>query len=210
MTHTPMVRMAVLLPQTGGVEQATPLDNVKTVVDIVGTAVTALALILGGIWAYFKFVKGRTYRPRLGVGLAGQWRLVDGRRLLHARITVKNIGASKVTLLQRGTGLRVSVLGQDQPVAPASTSWERLRVFEILGAHQWIEPGETVSDDLLLNLGRPGPTPVLFEVRLVWKWTERSGNIVVLTRQIIPVNSTIDQHQERVAEVGGQDREEQP
>jgi hypothetical protein len=202
--------MAVLLPQTGGVEQATPLDNVKTVVDIVGTAVTALALILGGIWAYFKFVKGRTYRPRLGVGLAGQWRLVDGRRLLHARITVKNIGASKVTLLQRGTGLRVSVLGQDQPVAPASTSWERLRVFEILGAHQWIEPGETVSDDLLLNLGRPGPTPVLFEVRLVWKWTERSGNIVVLTRQIIPVNSTIDQHQERVAEVGGQDREEQP
>jgi hypothetical protein len=161
-------------------------------------------VVLGGIWAYFKFVKGRTYRPRLGVSLAGQWQFVDGRRLLHARITVENIGASKVTLLQRGTGLRVSVLAPDQPAAPASAAWEYIKVFEILGDHQWIEPGETVSDDLLLNLGIPEPAPTLLEARLVWKWSRRSGNIVVLARQVNLVNSTIDEHEESPAAAGGQ------
>jgi hypothetical protein len=202
-----IVRTAMLLTQSS-VEKATPLDNIKTVVDIIGTSVTAIAVILGGIWAYFKFVKGRTYRPRLGVGLTGQWRLVDGRHLLHARITVKNIGASKVTLLQRGTGLRVSVLVPDQPVAPASAVWKHVKVFEILGEHQWIEPEETVSDDLLLNLGIPEPAPMLFEARLVWRrlvwrWYRRSGNIVVMARKVILPDSTIDEDEESATAAGG-------
>jgi hypothetical protein len=167
MTPAPIVRTAVLLAQVGSVEKATPLDNLKTVVDIIGTVVTAAAVILGGMWAYFKFVKGRTYRPRLGVRLTGHWRPVDGRHLLHARITVENIGASKVTLLQRGTGLRVSVLAPDQPVAQAPVAWEHLKVFEILREHEWTEPGEMVSDDVLLDLGIPEPAPTLFEARLV-------------------------------------------
>lgn len=203
MTSSPIVRTVVLLAQAGSAEKATLLDNVKTVVEIIGTAVTAAAVIVGGIWAYFKFVKGRTYRPRLGVGLTGQWRLVDGRRLLHARITVENIGASKVTLLQRGTGLRVSVLAPDQPGAPASATWKHLKVFEILREHQWIEPNEMVSDDLLLDLGTSEPIPTLFEGRLVWKWSRRGGNIVVLARQFIPVDSTIDDHQKSAAVAGG-------
>jgi hypothetical protein len=47
------------------------------------------------------------------------------------------------------------VLVPDQPVAPASAVWKHVKVFEILGEHEWIEPEETVSDDLLLNLGIP-------------------------------------------------------
>jgi len=65
------------------------LDDIKTIVEIIGTAVTAAAVVIGGSWAYFKFVKGRTYRPRLEVGLSGQWRPVDERHLLQARISVK-------------------------------------------------------------------------------------------------------------------------
>jgi hypothetical protein len=206
MVPTPVLRTAVLLAQAGSGEKANLIDNVKTVVDIIGTAVTATALIIGGIWAYFKFVKGRTYRPRLEVGLSGQWRLVDGKHLLHARITVKNIGASKVTLLQRGTGLGLSVLAPNQPLAPASVSWKRLSVSEILGKHQWIEPEEAVSDDLLLDLGLAEPKPTLFEARLVWRWSKRSGNIVVFARRIIPVEATIDGHEESAAAAGGQGR----
>jgi hypothetical protein len=201
----PIVRTAVLLAQAGSVEKATALDNLKTVIDILGTVVTAAAVILGGMWAYFKFVKGRTYRPRLGVRLAGQWRPVNGRQLLHARITVENIGASKVTLLQRGTGLRVSVLANDQPVAPASVAWEHLKVFEILREHEWIEPGETVSDEVLLNLGIAEPAPALFEARLVWRWSKRRGNIVVLARQVILIDSTTDEHAASAAAADGKD-----
>jgi hypothetical protein len=136
------------------------LGDIQSVVGTVGTVVTAAALVVGGLWAYFKFVKGRTYRPRLEVGMSGQWRQLDGMDLLHARITVQNIGNSVVTLLQRGTGLRVSVPAADQGTAPVAVAWTVLRVFEILGEHEWIEPGETVSDDVLLNLGMPEPLPV--------------------------------------------------
>jgi hypothetical protein len=186
------MRTTALLAQASSGEEATPLDNIKTFVDIVGTSVTAVALIIGGVWAYFKFVKGRTYRPRLEVGLFGQWRSVDDKDLVQARITVKNIGASVVTLLQEGTGLRVSVLAPDQPKAPTSAIWERLKVFEILTDHNWIEPGETVSDDLMLDLGVSDPMLTLFEARLVWRWSRPDGNIVVFARQIIPVDSTVD------------------
>lgn len=160
------MRTTALLAQASSGEETTPLDNIKTFVDILGTSVTAVALIIGGVWAYFKFVKGRTYRPRLEVGLFGQWRSVDDKHLVQARITVKNIGASVVTLLQEGTGLRVSVLALDQPKAPTPAIWERLKVFEVLTDHKWIEPGETVSDDLLLDLGVSDPMLTLFEARL--------------------------------------------
>jgi hypothetical protein len=194
---------AGLLAQADNTETPpTLLENIKTIAEIVGTSVTAAALLVGGIWAYFKFVKGRTYRPRLEVGLSGQWRLIGGKDFLQARITVKNIGASVVTLLQKGTGLRVSVLAPDQPMAPASVAWKELMVFEVLADHEWIEPGETVSDDLLLDLGASEPVATLFEARLVWRWSKTGDNIVVSARRVIPVDSTIETHEESAPESG--------
>src|SRR6516164_3819133 len=72
------------------------LSNINTIVDTISKAVTAVAVIIGGVWAYFKFVRGRTYRPRLEVDLAGQWWPVNGKWLLQTRVMVKNVGASKV------------------------------------------------------------------------------------------------------------------
>jgi hypothetical protein len=93
------------------------LANVSTVVGVVGTSATTVALVVGGLWAYFRFIKGRTYRPRLEVGMSGQWRHIGEKYLLHARITVRNIGGSKVSLLQKGTGLKVSVMSAEQAAA---------------------------------------------------------------------------------------------
>ena len=117
------------------------LDDAKTVADIVGTLITALAVIVGALWAYYRFVKGRTYRPRLEVSMGGEWFTVDGKRLLLARVRLKNIGASVVELLQKGTGLRVSTLGDSD--SPRTVSWMQGRVYTILDEHAWIEPGET-------------------------------------------------------------------
>lgn len=177
------------LAAQGGAGSSSGLDNFKTVIDITGTLITGAAVVVGGIWAYFKFVKGRTFRPRLEVHMSGQWRKVDQRQLLHARIRVKNIGSSNVALVQKGTGLRVSVLGPTQPSPPALSSWDRQKVFVILREHAWIEPGETVSDDLLLNLGTPDPVLTLFEARLVWG--RNRGNVVFFAREIIPADAVM-------------------
>jgi hypothetical protein len=166
------------------------LEDVKTIVEIAGTTVTALAVIAGGLWAYFKFVRGRTFRPRLELGMSGQWRMIKDEPLIHARLTVKNIGATNVSLLQKGTGLRISRLDPDQPGSAEPARWQRIRVFEIFREHAWIEPGETISDDLLIRLGG-GQQTLLFELRLIWRWKRRDGNITAFARQIIPPDAMI-------------------
>ncbi len=168
------------------------ISDVQAVVSALSSAITALAVLIGGLWAYFKFVRGRTYRPRLSVTMSAQWHPLNGRPMLHARITVKNIGASIVTLRQRGgTGLGIGVLSSDQPAPPAAAEWEVIRVFEILRDHEWIEPGETVSDDLLLDLDSDEPEVLLFEARLAWSWSGHKREIVVMARQVFPSDTTL-------------------
>lgn len=186
-----------LLQLTLGVaESASPLEDIKNLVDLIGTVITALAVVVGGVWAYFKFVKGRTYRPRLEVTLDGDWLQADSHIVLRARIAVKNIGASVVRLIQHGTGLKVSA--PDFSDAPLPR-WTSEGVYEILKDHAWIEPGEMVSDDVLLDVSKHCKSPLLFEARLVWKRSKREGNIVVMARQVIAAadsrcDSPIDDH----------------
>lgn len=168
------------------------MEDLQAVLDIISTAVTTLAVVVGALWAYFKFVRGRTFRPRLEVGLRGQWRVIEGQPWLQAQVSVKNIGASVVSLLQAGTGLRISAISESQEPAPADASWSSLRVFSILEDHEWIEPGETVSDALLLNLGTGGPILTRFDARLVWNWRRGKGNIVVQARRLVAVDSLLD------------------
>jgi hypothetical protein len=163
---------------------ALAFGDVQTGVSLLGTTTTALAVLVGGLWAYFKFLRGRTYRPRLSVGMEAQWHVVNGRHLLHARITVKNIGASVVTPRQRGMGLRVSALSPQQPKPPVEVRWDVVRVFEVLGDHEWIEAGETVSDDLLLDIDSAEPEALLLEARLPWSWSGHQKEIVVIARQV--------------------------
>ncbi len=180
----------LLATLTQGETTSSGLDDVKTVAEIVGTLITALAVVVGAVWAYYRFVKGRTYRPRLEVSMGGEWLTIDGKRLLLARVRLKNIGASVVELLQKGTGLRVSSLADSDE--PGIVSWLPGRVYTILEEHAWIEPGETVSDDVLLRLAVAEGQPVLFEARLVWKWSGGKRNIVVFARQVVPADATIN------------------
>jgi hypothetical protein len=176
------------------------IDDFKNITAGVSSAVTALAVGVGGGWAYFKFFKGRTFRPRLGVRLGGHWQTINGSDVLHARVQVTNIGAAKVCLKQYGSGLEVSFPAAKQE--EREVNWESVRriategdgavaVFEVLTEHAWIEPGETVSDDLMLNLSR-GPEIVRLELRLIWNTTgdtsesHPNGDVEVFARQILP------------------------
>jgi hypothetical protein len=163
---------------------ALAFSDVQTGVSLVGTTTTVLAVVVGGLWAYFKFLRGRTYRPRLSVGMEATWHIVNDRHVVHARITVKNIGASVVTPRPHDMGLRVSVPAQEQPNPPAEVRWEVIRVFEVLGEHEWIEASETVSDDVLLDIDSDAPEVILLEARLPWSWAGHKKEIVVVARQI--------------------------
>ncbi|MCW2652305.1 MAG: hypothetical protein JWR32_3281 [Mycobacterium sp.] len=182
---------------------------------------TVLAVLSGGVWAYYKFIRSRTFHPQVSVEILGQWRNTDedhaypwrlGFRLhrpkanvLHVRVRVRNIGAAKVTLNQPGTGLRVSFPSAPKPLPPYSFGWKydpaqdsEDLVIEVLKKVNWIEPGETASDDVLLDLGR-SPTLAMLELRLVWsrshsrlfRWICRRKNVVDFARRIIPPDSVM-------------------
>jgi hypothetical protein len=38
-----------------------PLESWKTLAETVQSAVTSVAVLVGGVWAYFKLIKGRTF-----------------------------------------------------------------------------------------------------------------------------------------------------
>lgn len=168
------------------------LDNAKDIAGIISSGITALAVVIGGAWAYFKFIRGRTYRPRVEMQLAGQWQRVRGKLLLQARITIKNVGSSKLKLRQKGSGLRASMLDPNQPTPPASVRWVDLeKTYTIFDQHEWIESGETICDVVLLDLGVPETIPVLLEGRLVWP-RMLGRNIVSTQREIIQVDTGAD------------------
>lgn len=179
-------------------------ETFKNVTAGAASTATAVAVIIGGVWAYFKFIRGRTFKPKLSIALAGQWRSVPQvGNAFHARLRVTNIGASKADLKQFGTGLQVSFPSEDQPPPPRRFRWQPVplaedektpQVFSVLKEHRWIEPGETVSDDLLLNLGG-SPRVAMLEVWLRWELPRRvrwwHKNVDVFARKIIPPDATM-------------------
>ncbi len=72
--------------------------------DIAAHVSTVIGLLATGVWAYFNFVKSRRYYPRLELSVSGQIRKRDKCNYVIPRITLKNIGQSKVALVRRGSG----------------------------------------------------------------------------------------------------------
>ncbi len=161
----------------------------KDVTGGIQSLITAAGVAIGGYWAYFKFIRGRTFVPRLSIELDGQWRPLAGRQVLHARVVVKNIGAAKVSINQYGSSFEV---GFPEGEYESEVQWAKLaletsshdlesetsadgeaikpdgiRRFRVLTEHAWIEPGEAVSDELVLNLGDTQYELLMLELKLL-------------------------------------------
>jgi len=82
------------------------LETVKTVSDVAANGVTIAALLIGGFWAYWAFVRERTRWPRAAVSLLITDRdLTDERALLQVKVLVHNLGGLRITARE----LRVDV-----------------------------------------------------------------------------------------------------
>lgn len=62
---------------------------------IASNLLTAAALIVGGIWTYFNFFRGRVYGHRLDLTVTGQYLEAGEGRHLTIQLTAKNIGLSR-------------------------------------------------------------------------------------------------------------------
>lgn len=155
-------------------------------IDAVGgveSVLTSLAILVGGVWTYFKFFRGRTFRERLEAGVSASRGDTDGVAFLEVVVTVRNVGLSKVPIVQEGSGLRI--LSSDEwmthdGTAPEAPTWTWMATESFLEDHKWVEPGETVTDSLVFRLPSTLEGPVRLELHVVSKKHEWVATTVTI------------------------------
>jgi hypothetical protein len=137
----------------------------KDIVDLVAGAVTTLAAVLAGGFAYYRFVKGRVFHPRFTVSAQSRQLRVDTTNYLLSTLEVANVGLSRIEI-DEGTLRACSLIGQttDAASAPALV-W--LDTAQVLLAHTWVESGEKLTEQSLLTLPVGHSAPVLIDFRVV-------------------------------------------
>ena len=141
---------------------------IMTLADIESLS-TILALVVGGIWAYYKIFKARVFTPRLETHIDARWVVETGASHILARVKLKNVGLTRVNLHQEGSALRLWKQEMGRSTAIRSVRWKETAdtAFTVFEDHGWIEPGETIEDELLIRMPDDDGLIVRLQVRLV-------------------------------------------
>lgn len=129
--------------------------GLSAVFELVESALTSLAIVVAGLWAYYRYVKGRVHRPSIELEVKGHLLECKGRTFLCGSVAVENVGLSRLKLEQRGSGLRVAAypasypakLPRFFPIRP-----KLLGTVPILESHSSLEPKERVSDEWMFSV----------------------------------------------------------
>jgi len=66
--------------------------------EVFANVTQTLALMAGGVWAYFKFVKGRTFEDRLTPTVNGKFVSINGSVYLIVTTLLENVSLSRIVL----------------------------------------------------------------------------------------------------------------
>jgi hypothetical protein len=140
------------------------------VLDIISKIVPALAILVGGFWAYFKYIKGRLFYPRIELQVNGEVKIINSFPHLILNYQVKNIGLSKVDLDKEASGIRVLKYNPpDDSLEIESADWQSIGSFSILNKHSWIESSETIKENSLYSIIEMNKVVYKVELRIVGK-----------------------------------------
>jgi hypothetical protein len=143
---------------------------ISTLLKDVNVIVQTLAIIVGATWAYVKYFRGRVFRPKLEPTISGA--CFVNNTYIHVIITcsLKNVGLSKISLEEDGTGIRISSCAPQDTLIVQSAVWDHHASFPVfLDKHKWIEPGETICEKRLIKLNREKRIGLLLELQVYTK-----------------------------------------
>jgi hypothetical protein len=145
------------LPRLALVEKAiapTKLEYAGKLFGVIETIFRIAALIVGGLFAYWKFFRGRTFHPRLEPAVTATARTEADQVFLNVSCKLKNVGLSSVDLDPAISFVRIWLQDIEPGAKPAEIQWpedqepeetEFLSV-DVFQDHEWIEGGETIED----------------------------------------------------------------
>ena len=151
-------------------------------VGMVEQVATIIAILVGGFWTYFHFIKGRIYRPRLIAKIDGSIKIENDQIYLLVTSTISNVGKSVVELKSEGTAIRVH--GHErifQPEGIQAVDWDRLGTYPVFEKHGWLEGEETIEEERLFLLPASEFRAFRLELRVISNqiaWTH--GRIITV------------------------------
>lgn len=124
------------------------------ILDASEKVVTIAAIVIGGIAAYYKFLRGRVFHPRMEIAMLSSWLIIGNQLFLKVQATVKNTGASRTFFDPENTVLRVFCANHAGRGIADETNWTNLATINGVDdkKHKWIEPAETIHLNWLVDL----------------------------------------------------------
>jgi hypothetical protein len=161
------VVLIVLLLCLIGHYSSTTVDWTKTkdLTDVFRNVTQGLAFIAGGVWAYFKFVKERTFEERLAPFVDGRLAVIDGKVFLVITTQIKNVGLSQITFDKRVSALKVFEYAPTEDSEVVIVADKRLTSFPAFAEKdRCLEPNETIQTQQLIAI--PGSLKLAYRLEL--------------------------------------------
>src|SRR5258708_6607832 len=121
-----------------------PHADAKFWLEVFDAAIKFIALLVGAAWTWMNYVRGRTHKRKLDLGVTAKLFKKGDALYLSSICTVKNIGLSKCEIRKEGTGCEVMGL--------TLAGQQLISTFETFGDHAWIEPGEQLHHSSLVRI----------------------------------------------------------
>lgn len=140
------------------------MDFFEIVTKIVGT----LAVIIGGVWAYYKYIRGRLFHRRIELVINGEIVYVNSLPHLLLKYEIKNIGLSKLDLNKESSAIKVmKYRPPDDSLEVESAYWEQIGAFSVLKNHSWVESTEIINESSLFSISEIQNIVYKAEIRIV-------------------------------------------
>ncbi|HUU17881.1 MAG TPA: hypothetical protein VMW72_12075 [Sedimentisphaerales bacterium] len=155
----------------------------KNVITTTQSLVTSIALIIGAIWAYYRFIRFRTLKPRMEFSFDfNRFSSDHDSSVAIVKFKVCNKGNTKVDLrndMKHRCFLKYGLIetnGSVKRVSIISKSSKQLKYIDkVFIAHGWIEPNETLDDVKIINVPTKKNTVIQLELEIFgqYKWIFR-------------------------------------
>jgi hypothetical protein len=138
------------------------------------------AIAAAAVVGYYKFIRGRVFRPRLEMTVSSSLLLVASQEYIKVVATLKNTGASRIIFDLPNSALRIFAVPRLAKGIVDSVAWENIGTLDVSGRHSWIEPAETVYENWLIALPTTATNPAFrSELRIAGKKTAWYADTIV-------------------------------
>jgi hypothetical protein len=148
------------------------LEITRTVLVAIQALITAAGIIIGGIFAYYRFFKEETHTSRLQPKVSGTAEVHDSTIYLRATVRAENTGQVLVDLNPELTALEIFTR------KPGDAAWGYWHIESVFWEHEQVQPGEEIEDQIWMEIPYNGEIGLKMDLYvsggedLIWPATE--------------------------------------